>query len=237
MKRVYLPTLTRLIEISFCTGTFIDANYGAITALSTIIIAAFTGTLWSATTRQAELTKEALIADKRAFIFAKSLGGFWERDDQIGLYNWRFRPLWENTGETPTSRMTMCTECELRNTPLPNNFDFRHDPQHVGNGLIGPKSATYGGIAPQSPAAAVSPSDLHDVQHGRKFLYLWGWIRYYDVFPGTPQHVTRFAWAIVVLGDPFKYDPAAAVCSVSFSNIYLASGNCADDDCQLQGLG
>src|ERR1700682_1796652 len=52
-----------------CTGEFVDAHSPAITAVATIIIAAFTGTLWVATSRQAQLTGEALIADKRAFVF------------------------------------------------------------------------------------------------------------------------------------------------------------------------
>jgi hypothetical protein len=230
---VFGATVDSYVE---CTGGYLNDAGPAITALATIIIAAFTGTLWIATSRQSELTREALAADKRAFVFAKGLGSFWELDEQTGFYNWRFRPSWENSGETPTSRMTMCTECELRNTPLPSDFEFRHDPTHTGNGLIGPKTSIYGGIAPQSPAAAISPFDILDIEQGKKFLYLWGWIRYHDVFPGTPHHITRFAWAIVAVGDPFAYNPRAADKTVAFSNIYLPRGNCADDDCILQGF-
>jgi hypothetical protein len=59
-----------------CSGGFIHDNTSEITALATLIIAAFTGTLWIATTRQAQLTKEALIADKRAFVFANDVSSF-----------------------------------------------------------------------------------------------------------------------------------------------------------------
>jgi hypothetical protein len=77
---------------------------------------------------------------------------------------------------------------------------------------------------------------LQDVQLGRKFLYLWGWARYYDVFPNTEQHVTRFAWAVTVTGDPFNYEPGTTTDTLGFGNIYLARGNCADDECRLQRL-
>jgi len=120
-----------------CTGRFVKTYEAAITALATIVIAAFTGTLWIATSRQAELTREALIADKRAFVFATGIYGLWERSP-TGEYNWRFRPIWQNSGETPTKDMTMYTNCELRNTPLPGGFDFDRATTQIGTGLLGP---------------------------------------------------------------------------------------------------
>lgn len=220
-----------------CSGEFVDVNSNAITALATIIIAAFTATLWSATTRQAKLTKEALVADKRAFISFKGIFGYWEKDEAMQQYNWRFRATMENTGETPTVHLTIHTACELRNTQLPADFQFV-DNSPVGTGLLGPKASSQGGIAPMPPAAALTPQDLHDVQLGRKFLYLWGWARYNDVFPGTERHLTRFAWAVMVAGDPFNYDPQTpAANTLGFSNLYLPTGNCADDECRVQGLG
>jgi hypothetical protein len=41
-----------VIAYAECSGKFIEAHYGAITALATIIIAAFTATLWYATNKQ-----------------------------------------------------------------------------------------------------------------------------------------------------------------------------------------
>jgi hypothetical protein len=88
-----------------CTGLFINTNYGAVSALATLIIAAFTFTLWIATSRQAELTREALIANKRAFVYAVNIGQYFEQDNTTGLYNWRFRPTMRNSGDTPTKNM------------------------------------------------------------------------------------------------------------------------------------
>src|SRR5437016_1406603 len=40
-----------------CTARFINDHNGGITALATLVIAAFTGTLWFATNQQARLTR------------------------------------------------------------------------------------------------------------------------------------------------------------------------------------
>ena len=58
-----------------CSGRFIDRHDASITALATIIIAAFTFTLWvsnekmwSATEKTVELTRQSLIASQRAWL-------------------------------------------------------------------------------------------------------------------------------------------------------------------------
>jgi hypothetical protein len=224
-----LSSVSTYIE---CTGSFIDANNGAITALATIIIAAFTATLWRATTDQAKLTKEALIADKRAFVFAESLFSYWE-NGQNGMYNWRFRPVWRNSGDTATKRLEIHTNCELRNSPLADRFDFNYATTNVGGGLLGPKAASNGGVAPNYPFAAITPQDIADVQAGVKFLYLWGFAKYNDVFPGTPRHITRFCWALLPDGNSFTFTPPAPpnLSTLTFTNIHQNQGNCADEEC------
>ena len=129
-----------------CTGEFIDDNGEAITALATIVIAAFTFTLWVATSRQGQLTKEALIADKRAFVFATGINPQWEANAATGKFDWRIRVTWKNSGDTPTRRMRLHTDCELRNSPLPNNFTFVESIP-PGTGLLGPGADSMGGAA------------------------------------------------------------------------------------------
>jgi hypothetical protein len=184
------------------------------------------------TNRQAKLTKEALVADKRAFVFAESLFSYWE-NGQNGTYNWRFRPVWKNSGDTPTKRLEIHTNCELRNSPLPDGFDFNYATSNVGGGLLGPRDSSTGGLAPNYPAAAITPQDIADVQAARKFLYLWGWAKYNDVFPGTPRHVTRFCWALLPNGNSLTFVPPTPPnpYSLTFSNIHLNQGNCADEEC------
>ena len=56
-----------VIAYARCTAGFINAHNGGITALATLVIAAFTGTLWFATTAQAKLTRETLKLAKDEF--------------------------------------------------------------------------------------------------------------------------------------------------------------------------
>jgi hypothetical protein len=187
-----------------CTGSFIDANGNGITALATVVIAAFTVTLWIATSRQGVLNREALIADKRAFVSADGFKQEWVHDIATDTYSRRFRPHWKNTGSTPTKRLTTHVECEIRNTPLPDGYVFTATNAHIGRGVIPPQSDVYGGAA---PLAAIQPQDLVAAQNLQRFIYLWGWTKYFDVFPNTPEHITHFCWYITVGGDPMTFVP------------------------------
>jgi hypothetical protein len=217
-----------------CSWAAINDNQGGITALATLAIAAFTATLWFATNQQAELTKEAFIADKRAFVFATGFTSIWEEDKATSLYNWRFKPTLRNSGETPTKTLQMYVACEVRNTSLPPGYAFTPQEQYIASGMMPPKFDLQGGQAPQFPGAAVTPQDIVDAQAGRKFIYLWGWIKYRDVFPKTPQHTTRYCWAILPTGDPMTFVPNTpgqppAPGTLSFHSIHLPDGNSIDD--------
>lgn len=214
-----------------CSGEFIEAHNGSITALATIIIAAFTGTLWAATTRQAQLTKEALIADKRAFVFAQNFQFEWESDPATGHFHWRFRPVWQNAGDTPTRRLRIYSDSEFRTAPLPAGFVFTDGAIQAGAAMLGPKATGFGGAAPLRPGPGLSPVDIAEMQHGRKFFYVWGWARYFDTFPETGEHITRFCWQIIAQGDPFTFVPGDPNHTMSFANLHHPEGNCADDEC------
>jgi hypothetical protein len=172
-----------------------------------------------------------LIANKRAFVYAIGLRPFGEKrqGDLDGPFFWRFRPRWMNSGDTPTKNMQIYTACELRNSTLPVNFDFTQMASPAGTGLIGPRNEQLGSLAPAPPNAAITPQDVIDVQRGTKFLYLWGWILYFDVFTNTPQHITRFCWMISPVGDPMTSD----LNGLRFDWIYNPQGNCADEECNI----
>jgi hypothetical protein len=190
-----------------CSGDFVDSHGSGITALATLMIAAFTWTLWIATTRQADFAREAHILDKRAFIFAVNFVQFWyPPDPATGLYNWFLRPIWRNTGDTSTKDLTLHVECEIRNTQMPPAYPFTYQDTDVATGIIGPKMDMLGGVAPPYPAT-LTPEDISEAQQGRRFIYLWGWVKYFDVFPDTPRHVTHFCWLITTAGDPRNFVP------------------------------
>ena len=218
-----------------CTGKFVSDQHDGIIALGTLLIAAFTAVLWIATSRQARLTKEAFTAEKRAFVFVPTFNQFWELDAASGLYHWRFRPVLRNSGETPTRRMRMYVECEIRNTALPPKYGFTSQPAFTAGGTIPPKFELQGGVAPRG--AAITPQNIVDAQQQRVFIYLWGWIRYRDVFPRTREHITRYRWAITPTGDPFTFIPNTegrppTPGTISFGSIHVDQGNCIDDECE-----
>jgi hypothetical protein len=216
-----------------CTGDFLNHNAPGISALATAVIAAFTYTLWIATRTQAKLTQETLVADHRAFIAAKDVFGLWERNTGTGEYCWRFRPIWENTGNTPTSQLLHYTEVELLDSELPRGFDFTTTTHSPGVGLFTPRSTTLGGLAPNFPRSAITPADIIDIKAGRKHLYLWGWASYKDIFPHTKEHITRFCWIVLFTGDPTKFTEGQNINvpgSLRVSTIHHFEGNGADDD-------
>ncbi|TYL94098.1 hypothetical protein FXB40_19935 [Bradyrhizobium rifense] len=188
-----------------------------------------------ASKRAADIAHDAMIAGERAFVFATGVLAYWEIHKPTGQYHWRFRPNWENSGDTPTKNMTMHSECLLVPSQIMPGFNFDYPTNEIGTALLPPKTKAGGGMVPRFPAAAITPSDIVEIQNGQKLLYFWGWARYYDVFPGTPQHITRFCWRLLVTGDPFRYNPNSDPQNVQFSNIHHFEGNCADDECKEHG--
>jgi len=187
----YGTILTSYVD---CSGQFIDRHGVGITALATIIIAAFTCTLWIATGQQAQFAKDAFIADKRAFVFASGIQPLYEPNVVTGHFDWRIGPIWHNSGDTPTRGLRIYTDGFLSNIPISPTFDFNQINPNVppGSGMLGPKMSSGGGQAPHMPGAALTPQDILDIQAGTKFFYLWGWARYSDTLPEAPQRITRY---------------------------------------------
>jgi hypothetical protein len=182
--------------------------------------------------RGGDAVREATMARERAFVFALGLSGAAELNGDTNRYDWRFRPTWKNSGATPTRNLAMHTECVVRSSPLPAGFNFNYPTMQTGNSLLPPNAEVPGEIAPAPPSAAVSAQDLVDTQQKLKFIYIWGWARYSDVFPGSPQHITRFCWLVTAVGDPLA-SAAKHPGALSFSTSPHVEGNCADEECQV----
>jgi hypothetical protein len=218
-----------------CLSVFVVTQNPAITALSTFIIAVFTIVLAGVTNRQARLTKEALIADKAAFVFPFNFNQVWNRDEATTHYHWRLRPMWRNSGDTAAVDVMVHAECEIRNTALPVGHRFNYSITNEPKGFLGPGVENTGGIAPTASQAAITPQDILDSQAGRKFIYLWGWTRYSDVFPDTRRHITKFCWIIMTQGDPLTYVPNTAgpvgtAGTLAFTYAQHPEGNSAEDE-------
>jgi hypothetical protein len=183
----------------------------------------------AASEKSVEIASNAMVAGERAFLFATGFEQFYELDTTTGHFNWRFKPIWRNSGNTPTKELTISTICEIGASTLPDDFDFDIPSGIVGGGLLGPKYENLGGIAPPYPLAPVTTEDLLAAQNGTKYIYLIGWAKYRDVFPNTDAHITRFCWIILPNGDPLTFVPNDKDHALGFPYAHHQKGNSADD--------
>lgn len=199
---------------------------GVITGIATALLAVITGFL----VHIARLQNETTRAQMRANIFSTQLNWYWIADPAGGPYHFRVGPVWSNTGETQTKRLRIHSLCHISATPLPPGFNFEYPTPNFGTGLIAPRSSNTGGEYPGFPHAPISPQEIFDAQNNIKFIYLYGWARYYDIFPKTVEHITRYCWIIRIIGDPFTFVPNDPQHELRFSFVMHTEGNSADEE-------
>jgi hypothetical protein len=183
-----------------------------------------------ATKEIARTSEQQLIRGERAFVHADDIT--WDRRPtnlQGTEFVYRFYFCWINNGNTPTKNMITHVNFYLSNIDIPPNFDFREPNAPTASGRVPPKSRMS---APPVPAAGITPQDLMDVHLGRKFFYIYGWTKYNDVFDGTPQHVTRICFKVIVNGDPAN--PGPDVRNVDFLYPFHNRNNCSDEECDIE---
>jgi hypothetical protein len=155
----------------------------------------------------ANTAHEALVKSQRAFVRISGFPWLWRPDlSRPGKYVYDIAPAVENGGDTPTVDMTINVNSALRDSPLPENFDFPYQSKDPGKTLVGGRQSIT------ASNSVISDEDLLAVQNGKKFFYLWGTITYRDVFDGTPVHVTEYASEVGrVMGNPLDpRDPESA---------------------------
>ena len=174
----------------------------------------------------ADTARLSMIATDRAYVHHDGTKYISHLDRQTSKIFWRIRPLWRNRGNTPTRNLWIYTRYELRDTELPDNFPFEITPDFVPRlTLISPDGCIEGAFF------NIFGDDLLAVSKGQKHLYVWGIARYHDVFPGTPERITKFCYFVAgTAGDPLSaYDAKANVFELFF--IAYHRHNCADEDC------
>lgn len=183
--------------------------------------------------RGADIARDAMIAGERAFVFALGVNPYFFSDAGTKQLHWRFRAMLKNSGDTPTRNTRMHSKCVVLDKPLALGFDFDYQTTEIGTALLGPNFETQGGIAPNPSEPAISPQDIADVQAGTKFMYFWGWVRYSDVFPGTPRYLSRYCWQLMPIGDAFIAEPTQEQ-MVKFPTVLHREGNCIDDESTVE---
>jgi hypothetical protein len=181
--------------------------------LFTLVLAVSTVGLWIATVflylagekqirianRAADIAEASLVKLERAFVFPKdfAVNWHWYLDDENRFW-WSVRPIYENAGSSATVDMTHNLNFALLDNPIPQDFSFPLA-EDTRNALIGPKATILGG------QIMIDGADLLAIQNGTKHFYLWGIIRYNDIFEETNEHVATFCRYISnVSGDPLS---------------------------------
>ncbi len=168
----------------------------------------------------AEIAERSLIISQRPYVRVSNFPWLWrqETDPQAAEKNGKIwydiRPVVENAGATPTVNAKINLNFELRDTPIPPDFDFP---------FKGPAGDTFIGARQTIGAshAHLYDRDLAEVQAHKKFFYIWGTITYQDGFDNTPVHTTEFCTFISsVFGDPFDprepNNPKGTTVEISF---------------------
>jgi hypothetical protein len=189
-----------------------DTRYECLIAKYTSELAAFTKALAYATAVLGIATVGLIILGifqfwdarivQRAHIFVLAAQNEFVHDASEHIVGMRLSVVWKNSGVTPASKIDSLVGATWARTI--DEFEWgRVDQQTIRQPLVlGPGSEiASGGIG-------ISPEHTHANFNGNGFQFLWGWARYRDSFPGSPQHVVEFCFRVIIEGElgprPFK---------------------------------
>ena len=168
--------------------------------VSPFLLVLVTTLVWLATNNLVKESRKASELELRAYI---SFKGF-ERVsfcNPVGVVQqWRFDPIWENSGETFTQNFFNHISWKSYPTgrsPADENFPDLGSQIHTRI-LGGPKAIVRG------ETVTISASDLANLAQTQSRFFIWGWAQYNDVFhpKQSAQHRTQFCIALEILGDP-----------------------------------
>jgi hypothetical protein len=180
-----------------------------------------------AATESSDVARLAMVASNRAYVHYN--GCRWiSHPTQAGRVVWRIRPGWKNAGNTPARGLRVGVRFELVDEALPADHQFEVPVKPEIVALPAHDSIT-------SNPTNFFGEDLIAVKEGKKHLYLMGVAVYNDIFPGTPQRLTRYCCKVNwISGDPGKVWDDKAPVEITFS--FFGAFNCSDDDCVTQSL-
>jgi hypothetical protein len=230
-----------------CGFVAADQNTGSITAIAGAIVAFFTFTLWVSTHRlwkagekQIEIARisadaarksaEVAMVGQRAVI---DITPAWSTDtsDQVPLPgmqyiqtlvkpNYNFHTRMDNIGGTTASNVKNFIDCILTDDEMPDSFEFPDGKAHLAQaGMLGPKRWMYSPHVPRD--GYITADQIDRIQRGELNFYFFGWVKYFDSFPNTPERITKFCYLVRVTGNP----------QIPVTFIQHKRYNCADTGC------
>jgi hypothetical protein len=189
-----------------CGVHFFGDESSAITSLATLLIAAFTFTLWRATDKmwiagekQLKIAADALghtisvdNTTQRAYIGRVSTIQLkpYTTNDGVRIVRVEYTPTWENNGQTPAIDVTFCAlEPIICNgdSDIPANVE----PTPIKMGVLS-KIAIGSRQTMQGGSVAIGIDDVIKCSRRNCRIFLVFRLEYRDVFPNTPLRVTQY---------------------------------------------
>jgi hypothetical protein len=179
---------------------------------------------WTTMLESNTINRESFNAVQRPFVFAKgvSIGqnmpGYWE-----------FAVRAENSGSTPTRDLEYLTISDGASPTDPEDV-FVQTPKNgydAPDRLIQRWPGTF--IGPKAETTLLGSffglpiTHVTEMAEKRQNYYVRGVIHYRDAFAGTPEHVTKFCYAVI----PYKNGTETRV-----NTDRCLYWNCADEDCK-----
>jgi hypothetical protein len=214
----------------------VDWTPDAVTAAGTIAIAFLTfvlalGTLflWLATRRLVKGSESTAERQLRAYVSLNNMKYLSHLNPETKKVVWSIRPIWINSGATPTRDLSVNINLHIDDTVLPEDFNFPPGSENYTTPtILGPN------LTIQGAEIYVTGEILSSVQVGKKHFFVWGFAKYNDVFSGTPERVTRFCHVVSVRGNPLKvFNDTTNAVEIIFTN--YKEHNFADEECAQIG--
>lgn len=154
---------------------------------------------------------------------------------------WMILPVIENSGNTPTEHLRWMTALSVTVGPEqdPDRLavdiekNSSADPSPWNYGVLGPKAKMtldYGGNRVFLNERIIPSLPELDIKKGK---IMWqGVIRYNDIFPDTPEHLTKFCYFV-------RADRAGPKGRIGAPYLIQCGGhtNCADAECKRETAG
>jgi hypothetical protein len=137
------------------------------------------------------------LESKRALIVVNPVPEIQTTNDSGQQSMW-FNFWMENSGTTPTRDLNGHINWAKGTHPLPNDFTFPDVPDREGITTGEPVMPV---LTPKSKfnltAGPISKDFIEKLYRQEVYLYVYGWVRYNDIFDKTPRHVTKFCYQLL----------------------------------------
>ncbi len=107
----------------------------------------------------------------------------------------------DNVGSTPARKVRNYVAHKFLPDLMPDAFVFSDAPELVkAGGVVMPKQWYLSAFIPADDY--ITAQQMNRIKAEETRLYVFGWVKYFDSFPGTPERVTQFCYFVRVTGSP-----------------------------------